>query len=463
MLWFTGGSKAAVVKGEKLSGAIYKDSRYGQVCRDVNDASTGANAWCLSFDAHRSNDIYGASTEIRPPNRNYLPIIKASYEQENYTGDQPLLPDVKLCTFIVNPVPSNATVQLRADGYVQQGNSITVVSGTEVKYGVYLDGYEPKEGVYTVDSDVTYQISLELGMVIFEITTNVDDAVITLTADGYVQDGNQISVKSGTKVAYSVVADGYYTESGTYNVTVSYSLDIVMQKLKYNTVVKTLQPTTIGTYDSADVGKSVIRSDADTSSSLITKLFNGFEWYDVGSYTNASDSVNSEITAKFAKSKWSGNKTKMTLWVGHTEINQASKIIISLPFVGLSNAEDYLIPSVYGTNDGGTWTPLTIATYNYTSASIKPPVPPYSKKYDTAYPDNYYYYIPFSGTSQATISIAQSQSIVRLTLNMDTSLNASYYLHKIVLQVGNGKTNLGTASPISQLVFTTNVKTVAPR
>jgi microcystin-dependent protein len=446
-----------------FTGAFHKET-WDSSARNANDMDGGA-VTRIHFSAQASNEIYGAASEIRPPNRNYLPIIKASYELEGLDSDanKPLVPDLKVCMFTINPTPSNAEVILSADGLVQQGNGINVVSGTTVTYEVSADGYETRTGTYEVLEDTILPIILEVGMVTLAIETSVEDAVVKLSATGYTQDGNSITVLNGTLVSYSITADGYYPESGSQKVVESNMMFFELEKLKYNTTVKTLKPTTLGTYDSADVGKAVIRSDADNNNSLINKLYNGYEWSGASSYDNLSisSSLKNSLVSAFAKPSWSSNKTKLTLWVGHTEINQPSKIVLSISGHSVATLDDYVTPYVYGTNDGGTWTPLTISTYSYVSAKLLPPVPPYSKKYDTSYDGDYKYYLP--STEGYEILGAQSQHIIRLTINMDTTLNSPYYLHKILLQIGNGKTNWGVSTQVTQMSFTTNVKTIAPR
>ena len=48
-----------------------------------------------------------------------------------------------------------------------------------------------------------------------------NDATVVLTATGYTQSGNSITVNSGTSVSYSVSKSGYVTKSGTVVVTTS--------------------------------------------------------------------------------------------------------------------------------------------------------------------------------------------------------------------------------------------------
>ena len=64
-------------------------------------------------------------------------------------------------TLTINPTPDNATVTLTAQGFTQQGNSITVTTGTEVSYSVTATNYTTQEGTWTSQSDETKDIVLE--------------------------------------------------------------------------------------------------------------------------------------------------------------------------------------------------------------------------------------------------------------------------------------------------------------
>lgn len=44
-------------------------------------------------------------------------------------------------TYTINPTPADANVVLTADGYTQEGNSISVLIGTEISYEVSKEGY----------------------------------------------------------------------------------------------------------------------------------------------------------------------------------------------------------------------------------------------------------------------------------------------------------------------------------
>lgn len=64
-------------------------------------------------------------------------------------------------TLTINPTPADATVTLTAQGFTQQGNSITVVKGVDVSYSVSATDYNPQEGVWNSLADESKDIILE--------------------------------------------------------------------------------------------------------------------------------------------------------------------------------------------------------------------------------------------------------------------------------------------------------------
>ena len=76
-------------------------------------------------------------------------------------------------TFTINPTPSDAIVTLTADGYTQDGNSITVANGTSVNYSVSKDGYTTQSASVIINEDTTENIVLELSSYTASITFNI--------------------------------------------------------------------------------------------------------------------------------------------------------------------------------------------------------------------------------------------------------------------------------------------------
>lgn len=62
----------------------------------------------------------------------------------------------------------------------------------------------------------------------FTINPTPSSATVTLTASGYTQTGNSITVPSDTRVSWRVTADGYLPQSGSHVVTSTYTKDVVL-------------------------------------------------------------------------------------------------------------------------------------------------------------------------------------------------------------------------------------------
>lgn len=127
----------------------------------------------------------------------------------------------------VQPTPSDATVTLTATGYVQSGNKITVPVGTKVTYVVSKTGYysSPEVSFVTtcerkISNGTAIKVELStqpLGTL--NVTKVPSDSTLTLTATGYTQQGNSISVALGTTVTCTVTRNNMV--SHTENVVVN--------------------------------------------------------------------------------------------------------------------------------------------------------------------------------------------------------------------------------------------------
>lgn len=146
-----------------------------------------------------------------------------------------------MCTLTINPTPNDAEVSIVATGYSQVGNTITVPYGTSVSYQVSKTGYDSEYDTITLTSDQTLAISLDVAMVTLSITPTPNDATVVLTATGYSQEGNSITVAYGTPVSYSVSKTNYTTVANTISsLTDDTSLTI---NLVQNGFTLTINPT----------------------------------------------------------------------------------------------------------------------------------------------------------------------------------------------------------------------------
>ena len=114
--------------------------------------------------------------------------------------------------------------------YVSQASEINFeVSALGLSAGDHMfvvkakaDGYEDSD----YSDHVTYTVAESGGdepvtptNYTFTINPTPSSATVTLTASGYTQSGNSITVPSGTNVSWKVTASGYEEQSGTENVT----------------------------------------------------------------------------------------------------------------------------------------------------------------------------------------------------------------------------------------------------
>ena len=142
--------------------------------------------------------------------------------------------DITLTTLpvlTINPTPTNAVVTLLADGYEQIGNSIVVNPGTNVTYIVECPNYYTQTDTIVVTETRTIDIILESSIATLTINPTPLYAVVTLTADGYTQVGNSITVEKGTNVQVKVEKNGYITSTTNIEVTSDITKNILLVKL----------------------------------------------------------------------------------------------------------------------------------------------------------------------------------------------------------------------------------------
>lgn len=197
-------------------------------------------------------------------------------------GSGQYIPAVQQYTFTITPTPSDATVALSASGYSQSGNSITVDDGITVNWSVTKIGYETKRGQYTVNgSDYNMPVTI-LQTAMLAINPAPNDAKVVLTADGFEQINNTITVTVGTSVQYTVSKIGYVSQTNTVTVTqddtLNISLSIVQCSLTVNSI-PTDADITLSAPNYTDVtgqGTATITVDYGTSVSYMVEK-SGYE------------------------------------------------------------------------------------------------------------------------------------------------------------------------------------------
>ena len=153
----------------------------------------------------------------------------AIYENDTKLDIKLELPKYKLT---INPTPSDATVVLTASGFTQVGNSIEVTEGTTVTYTVSKNKYTPKSGsVIMSNVEKTVDVSLTKENYTITINPTPSTATVTLTASGYTQSGNSITVPADTVVDYSVSADKHITQTGAITADKTKSVSVELVKL----------------------------------------------------------------------------------------------------------------------------------------------------------------------------------------------------------------------------------------
>lgn len=160
-------------------------------------------------------------------------------------------------TLEVIPTPTDATVILEADGFTQQGNSITTNYGTDVTWRVEKAGYVPSTGLHVIKKDLTKYIILENETYsdpkycTFIVKSNPEDAIIQLEAAehnpiiGSNKDGVGIQVLAGTKVRYTISKDGYFTTTETVLVTTDDTITVDLERIPLPTYTLTINPTPV--------------------------------------------------------------------------------------------------------------------------------------------------------------------------------------------------------------------------
>lgn len=149
-----------------------------------------------------------------------------------------------------NATGSNPTVS---------GNSITLDYGSNVNYSITADGYFPSSGVITsVTSTATQNVQLTQ-KVIFTINPTPSNAMVTLTAQGFDQQSNSITVTPGTTIHYKVEASGYKTEEGDQVVNSTIIKNVVLKQMVTITInpIPVEASVTLTASGYTQVGKSI--------------------------------------------------------------------------------------------------------------------------------------------------------------------------------------------------------------
>lgn len=151
--------------------------------------------------------------------------------------------DQAMSTLTVNTDPTDATVVLTAPGYEQVDNTITVANGTDVLINVSKEGYIEYNDRLTITEDKNIDVILEKDMVTLTINPTPYDSTVVLTADGYEQVGNSITVHAGTEVSISVSKFTYESFEDKMVVNETQTVDVLLKFIEPELVTLTIEPT----------------------------------------------------------------------------------------------------------------------------------------------------------------------------------------------------------------------------
>lgn len=176
----------------------------------------------------------------------YNAFVAAGYSTVDYSKDNTRIHDMDIANVTVYPIPTDANVILTAPGYTQSGHMITVRKKSDTFPGVPVDwvvnrwGYRNESGNLIPEKDTRIDVTMQKVPFTLTIVPNPADATVTLTADGYTQEGNSISVLYQTSVHWKVEKDGYFTQEDDIIVEDATDLPATLIRTHYNVTVTPL-------------------------------------------------------------------------------------------------------------------------------------------------------------------------------------------------------------------------------
>lgn len=194
------------------------------------------------------------------PNETDLEFTKYVDSETNVVT--PIIENLEYVTLTVFTDPEEATVVLTAEGYQQEGNSITVLSGTEVFYTVSASHYNTTSDSYIVENSETLTVSLVPLNYTLTIIPTPADATVVIEAQGYSQIGNHITVPYGTEVLYTVSKLAYNIARGLVTLRDTTTLAVHLVKagnaakfMNYGTCVVCFQTQGVRVFDLGSVSE----------------------------------------------------------------------------------------------------------------------------------------------------------------------------------------------------------------
>lgn len=136
-------------------------------------------------------------------------------------------------TLTVNTTPEDAIVTFSTG--TASGHTCTVDAGTYVTYTVSKLGYvSSSDTVFVDDTDIEVDVEIDKALYTITIVPAPQDSTVVITADGYTQVDNSITVEYGVLVSYTVSHEGYYTKSSSLT---AFSDKVINVNLKPDTTI----------------------------------------------------------------------------------------------------------------------------------------------------------------------------------------------------------------------------------
>lgn len=196
----------------------------------------------------------------------------------------------KMRTFEIDCDTPNVTVSItitQPDGSVINtpepvGNRwrVEFVSGSHISWEVSAgDDYYSESGDYIIVSDEKHVISLKKKCTVTIIPLNTEnepiEATVTLTAAGYTQEGNSITVREGTYIEYLVEKEDYLSVEGFLIAKNTQGINV---KLKQYMILKLEVSYLNNTTDDSLPLISLNAENAKDITDTIVKTHSGNEW-----------------------------------------------------------------------------------------------------------------------------------------------------------------------------------------
>ncbi len=156
-----------------------------------------------------------------------------------------LLPNNKIIlkkyNFTINPNPIDSTIVFNniVSGIVSGNSVLKVLPGKSINYHVSREEYSSISNSYIMtNQDHIENVNLTYNMFTLTINPTPSDSIVILTASGYTQQGNSITVPYGTKVSCSVSREHYISyEETNREVTESTTANISLTPVNYTLTI----------------------------------------------------------------------------------------------------------------------------------------------------------------------------------------------------------------------------------